>query len=294
MTDQQREELDLQAKTMLRELNSGIFILHDKEAKRRDDEGRRIRKKYGGGLGALGSWAAGGKKTEEHEAAEERAKCIEEHHEAVIWFLRKHLQSCASTQQHMMEVRLKREMEKSRSVLANATTPLAMPAMPAMPAPPSTADRQPQARENGQRLDAARSVSENLSGGHEELTAEQVQMFEKGNQDMMSHYQERLEQVKYVAMSVLSRHAASADFGVRTAEQSVLEIMEMQAQIGSHLDVQQSHVDQLVSDSFDTVDNVGGGNKQLRRALEKPSAAKYTFYAAGGLCIFLVLWDLII
>jgi len=68
----------------------------------------------------------------------------------------------------------------------------------------------------------------------------------------------------------------------------------MQAQISGHLDVQQSHVDQLVADALNTVDNVGGGNKQLKKALEKPSTARYTFYAAGGLCIFLVLWDLII
>jgi t-SNARE complex subunit (syntaxin) len=70
--------------------------------------------------------------------------------------------------------------------------------------------------------------------------------------------------------------------------------MEMQSQINGHLETQQSHIDQLVADSFNTVENVGGGNKQLKKALEKPSTARYTFYAAGGLCIFLVLWDLII
>lgn len=30
------------------------------------------------------------------------------------------------------------------------------------------------------------------------LTQEQVQMFEKGNQDMMTHYQETLDKVRYV------------------------------------------------------------------------------------------------
>jgi len=178
LTDKERENIDNDAKKMLRELNSGILILQDKEAKRRDDEERMIRKTYGSGLGALGSWAAGGRKTEEHEAAEERARGIEEHREGVIWFLRKQLQLCASTQQVMMEARLKREMEKSRSVLANATVPITATKLTGGKPNESHPNREPSSEHN------------------EELTDEQIQMFEKGNQDMMSHYQNQLEQVK--------------------------------------------------------------------------------------------------
>jgi hypothetical protein len=162
---------------MLRELNSGILILQDSESKRLEDEESATRKKYGSGLGALGSWAAGGKKTEEHEVAEEKARAIEEHREGVMWFLRKQLQLCAATQQDMMEARLKREMEKSRSVLANAAVPI----------PATTGTRE--------KSDMARPKRE-PSYNDEELTDEQIQRFEKGNQDMMSHYQKTLEQVK--------------------------------------------------------------------------------------------------
>jgi len=49
-----------------------------------------------------------------------------------------------------------------------------------------------------------------------------------------------------------------------------------------------------VADSFLTTENVGGGNKELRKATEKKSIAKYVFYASCGLSAFLIVWDLII
>ena len=62
----------------------------------------------------------------------------------------------------------------------------------------------------------------------------------------------------------------------------------------SNLATQSAHIEQLVADSFSTTDNVGGGNKELQKATQRPSAARYTFFAASGLCAFLIIWDLII
>lgn len=67
----------------------------------------------------------------------------------------------------------------------------------------------------------------------------------------------------------------------------------MQSLLVNNLATQSAHIEQLVTDSQSTTDNVGGGNKQLKRAAERPSAARYTFVAASGLCAFLVLWDLV-
>jgi t-SNARE complex subunit (syntaxin) len=80
----------------------------------------------------------------------------------------------------------------------------------------------------------------------------------------------------------------------RTAEKSLIEISELQSMLVNNLTTQSAHIEQLVADSFSTTENVGGGNKQLKKATERPSAARYTFFAASGLCAFLVLWDLII
>ncbi|SPO03220.1 related to syntaxin 18 [Cephalotrichum gorgonifer] len=271
LTDRDREDIDANAKQIIREINASIRILDDSEHRRRDDEEAAIRRKYAGGLGALGSWAAGGKKTEEHKAAEARALDIGIHRDGVLWLLRKKLELCCATQQSMMEARLTREMERNRSVLANATVPL-----PGYNPTQSAAAYAMGVPEKSTHAEGVPTSEQHGSYAPDSnLTQEQVQMFEKGNQDMMTHYQETLDKV-------------------RTAEQSLIEIAELQTVLANNLSVQSAHIDQLVADSENMVENVGSGNKELKRATKRPSTARYTFFAAGGLCMFLVLWDLVI
>jgi syntaxin 18 len=82
--------------------------------------------------------------------------------------------------------------------------------------------------------------------------------------------------------------------GVRTAEQSLVEISELQNLLVNNLATQSAHIDQLVAESFETTEGVGKGNKELKKSTERASPARYTFFAAAGLCTFLVVWDLII
>ncbi|PKS05884.1 hypothetical protein jhhlp_007715 [Lomentospora prolificans] len=264
LTDRDREEVDANAKQIIRELNASIRILDDAENKRRHDEEIAIRKRYGSGLGALGSWAAGGRKTEEHEAAEGKARDVGIHRDGVLWFLRKRLELCCATQQSMMEARLTREMERNRSVLANANIPL--------PGYNPAQERRSSVKSSGSSLPPPQQESFEADPS---LTEEQIQMFEKGNQDMMTHYQMTLDKV-------------------RTAEQSLVEIAELQTVLVNNLAVQSAHIEQLVADSDNMVENVGGGNKELKKATQRPSAARYTFFAASGLCMFLIVWDLVI
>lgn len=73
-----------------------------------------------------------------------------------------------------------------------------------------------------------------------------------------------------------------------------MEIAELQSLLVNNLATQSAHIEQLVTDSEATTENVGGGNKELKKATQRPSAARYTFFASAGLCAFLVIWDLII
>jgi syntaxin 18 len=73
-----------------------------------------------------------------------------------------------------------------------------------------------------------------------------------------------------------------------------MEISELQTMLINNLTTQSSHIEQLVADSFNTAENVGGGNKQLKKAAQRGSPARLIFFAASGLCAFLILWDLII
>ena len=73
----------------------------------------------------------------------------------------------------------------------------------------------------------------------------------------------------------------------------MLEISELQTTLSGNLETQAAHIDQLVADSMYTTENVGGGNKELKRATERKSTARMVFFASCGLSLFLIGWDLI-
>lgn len=118
----------------------------------------------------------------------------------MLWLLRKRLELCCATQQAMMEARLTREMERNRSVLANATVPIpgytpAAAQQDATAYGKGTAAEKKSIRGNGVAPGEPESYAPDPS-----LTQEQVQMFEKGNQDMMTHYQMTLDKVRYISL----------------------------------------------------------------------------------------------
>lgn len=146
--------------------------------------------------GALSSWAAGsegakGKGIEELEE-EAREKQFGMFRESVLWYLRSKLGDCGRKQAQMMEIRIGREMEKNKSVLSKARgeaiadfglTPGVIPAMKS-----TSAGR-------------AAAMEEQRSGGSGsglELSEEQLQLFEQENQDMLKHYEQTLNQVRYL------------------------------------------------------------------------------------------------
>jgi syntaxin 18 len=193
LTDRQREEIDAETKQLLRELNASIRNLADAEQLRQNTETTVTRRKYAKlSLGALGKWAAGGagqSKSSEQELEESRANAISNHRESVIWYLRQKLQECGSFQATMMEKRILREMEKRRSVLANSDMDLMPDILEPSPISPST--YQPY-----QGVPAHTETQPQYQ--QEELSAEQIQIFEKENQDMLKHYESTLDQVRYV------------------------------------------------------------------------------------------------
>ncbi|KAB5576244.1 hypothetical protein GE09DRAFT_619521 [Coniochaeta sp. 2T2.1] len=277
LTDRDREEIDANAKSTLRDLNASIRALSEAEQLRRETATALLKKKYASRFGvnwASGGGLAGSTKSPAQVAEEDANGQTAAHREAVLWFLRQRLGEVGRTQAGMMETRLTREMEKNRSVLAKARGGMVgLNDFPGM------------AGEMGEVSSATRRQSvRGLPPGEEErqgqqpqydLTEEQRQMFEKGNQDMLKHYESTLDKV-------------------RTAEKSLVEISELQTLLVNNLTTQSAHIDQLVADSFKTTENVGGGNQQLKKAAQRPSTARYTFFAASGLCAFLILWDLII
>ncbi|KOS18249.1 Syntaxin ufe1 [Escovopsis weberi] len=263
--DREREEVDANAKQMIRELNASIRHLDEAEQLRRETEATIIHKKYARGLAGLGAWASGGpagSKSAEHAAAEGQAQHTGLHRDGVMWFLRQRLELCCRTQQEMMETRLAREIEKSRSLLVAPMGDFAE----------FTPTHKAKTRHAAEEAPADHAAETDITRG---LTSEQVQMFEEDNLNMMEHYESTLDKV-------------------RTAEKSILEISELQTMLVNNLTAQSEAIESLVADSMVNADNVEGGNEELKKATERPSTARYTFFAASGLCAFLIIWDLII
>jgi len=190
LTDRQKEEIDAEAKQLIRQLGASIRNLADAEQLSQNTETTLIRKKYARlGLGALGSWAAGGlgqSKSFEQVADESKANAIKTHRESVLWYLSQKIQQCSLFQAVMMEKRLRREMEKNKSALAKSRAPIPDLNDFGNVAVPSTK----QSSSTAAHMETERPYQE------EELSPEQIQMFEKENQDMLKHYESTLDQVR--------------------------------------------------------------------------------------------------
>lgn len=194
LTDRDREEIDANAKRTFRDLSARIRALEDAEQLRQNTEAALISKRFSRGLGALGSWAAGGAvaslgKSSEHAAAESAARQLGAHRESVLLFLKQRLGEAVKTQQKMMETRLTREVEKNRSVLAKARGPAIAAGLDLGGVGRRTSIGQSSGGTASFREEERRTVPDNL-------TEEQTQMFEKGNQDMLRHFENTLDKVR--------------------------------------------------------------------------------------------------
>ncbi|KAJ4291618.1 hypothetical protein N0V90_009513 [Kalmusia sp. IMI 367209] len=272
LTDAQRSDIDASAKELLRELNHAITGLQETEQIRQQAESTLAYKKRARrGLGALGRWAAGGAitaKSPEEELEEAKSNTIKAHRESMIWYLQRALEECGRFQSSMMEIRITREIEKSKSVLYKAR--VTMPAMDDYTG--SNGDHSTEQDYHGL---SSKVPEEGPLSVEQQLDPEQLQLFAQENQDMLKYYEDHLDQV-------------------RTAEKSLLEISELQTTLASNLSLQAEHIDQLVADSYLTSENVDSGNKQLKKATERRSTAQMVFWSTCAFCTTLVLWDLFI
>lgn len=77
-------------------------------------------------------------------------------------------------------------------------------------------------------------------------------------------------------------------------QKSLAEISDLQTDLAQNLQVQSEQINQLVQESYMTVENVGSGNKELKKASERKSTARMVFWATCAYCLTLIVWDLLI
>ncbi|QSZ34369.1 hypothetical protein DSL72_005961 [Monilinia vaccinii-corymbosi] len=278
LNDRQREEIDAETKKLLRGLNVSIRSMDEAEGIRYTTETVTIQNKYVKALGRFGNWAAGGgqqSKSMEQELEEAKLNAIKMHRDSVVWYLRQKLSECGNLQASMMEKRIMREMERNKSNLAKSRA-----MMPDVGGFRDSSSSKYTSSGSGTGTGTGPTHLETQSQPPtsfptQELSAEQMQMFEQENHDMLKHYQSTLDQVK-------------------TAEKSLIEISELQTQLLNSVASQAEQIEILAEQSHQTTENVGGGNKELKKATQRKSTAKYVFYASCGLSAFLVIWDLVI
>ncbi|KAL8899417.1 MAG: hypothetical protein Q9192_001579 [Flavoplaca navasiana] len=278
-TNPQRDQLDAESKSLLRSLHASIHQLEEAETLRQETarkiQAHKHSKRYGFG-GAIGRWAAGDSNDLDQGLSPEEQweqlgrETLKAWRESVIWYLKKKLEEAGEVQRSMMDRRLQREVERSKSVLYKSRgsngVDLRFEGMDEV-----GGDKGMNGYIGG---GAAMEEEERKRKGEEGLSEEQMQVFREENEGMLKHYEDTLDQV-------------------RTAEKSMIEVAELQTTLVANLETQSSNIEQLVADSLNTTENVGSGNKELKRATERKSTARMVFFATCGLCAFLVTWDLV-
>lgn len=205
LSDAQRDQIDAESKQLLRDVNSAIQNLADAEQLRQKTEATLAQRAHGKtGLRALGAWAAGrtnSSKTAVEELDDARMSAVNVHRGSILWYLRRQLEAVSGLQMNMMEARLVREMEKSKSVLYKSQ------GLAAAASDASTLGSVDRRGGNGSTSGGPTSMRasslaqlEDLEPSQIEqrLTSEQLQLLAEENQDILKHYQETLDQVRLV------------------------------------------------------------------------------------------------
>ncbi|KAH0837013.1 hypothetical protein AYO21_08820 [Fonsecaea monophora] len=286
LNDAQREAIDSETSSVLRDINNKITNLTSAVTLQHDTASKVLERKYGKPDGFLWRWAAGdgdtpdaGKSPKQLDE-EGQLRTTKMFRDGVLWYLNKYLKDAITTQQEMVEKRLEREQQKQMSILYNprnkgvrASRDAETGTMNGGPEAPTTT--LPPTQDLRGHDDYKPWADSSQGGGVEqELSPEQLQLFEEENRGIVEHFNDQLAKVTLV-------------------EKSLMEIGSLQQTLVGHLSVQGEMIDTLVQDAANTDENVRKGNRELKRASERGSTARLVFYATVGFCSFLVVWDLI-
>lgn len=198
LTNEQRDQIDAEAKGVLRDLHAAVFNLKQAEQIRQSaDEAILKKRRHRNGFGVLGQWANGGGATAvapEEQADDARATTIKAFREGVVWYLEWRLQECGGVQTSMMQIRINRELEKNKSVLYKSGGLAAVPAWDDND--DKTQRMSKKAKTGGQNGLGVDEYNEFNDG--QALNDDQVQIFAQENKDMLKLYEDKLGKVRYV------------------------------------------------------------------------------------------------
>jgi syntaxin 18 len=206
LTDVQRERVDTETRQLLTTISGAVRQLSETAQISLDlDESVARQKRSRGGLGALGRWAAGGgatSKSQEEIEEDSKRETLKKHRDGVVWYLQRRLESAAEMQRDMMEKRLTRDIERSKSVLYKARGPETMGLIDGIGVSNGTTNTL-----SAVELDTEEQSAMKREAMEAMLSPEQIQLFEQEQQDMLRHYNSELNKIKYVVTSFLPSHS---------------------------------------------------------------------------------------
>ncbi|KAG2178244.1 hypothetical protein INT43_003497 [Umbelopsis isabellina] len=259
LTDNERDEIDFQAKMIIRRCMDRVKDLEEAERIRQENVRSKNAKQFSRFLSNILA-------TPETVNSEDM---LAVHRSGVIWLLNKRLMEVSQIQKNQQETRLMRAVEKSENQLhLSSLPPSQMMMQQNQKSTKSTLSRNDDldVESKFQQLfdnkptfpkpaaepidDSSDSFADTGNAFEEQLSQDQIQMLERENASMLTEMENTLNQV-------------------RDAEKALLEISTLQSQLSSQLAVQTVQTDQLYADAIEATDRVEKGNEQLVRARER-------------------------
>jgi syntaxin 18 len=286
LTDKERDEIDFQAKMIIRRCMDRVKDLEDAEKMRQDAVKAQSAKQLSRFFSNI-------------LASTETARSddlLAVHRSGVVWLLNKRLMEVSQLQKSQQETRLMKAVEKSENQLHMSSLPPARflanqsqkPTKSTMVMDQHSVNSGVESRfqqlfdERGAESKPPTQTSidpweaDTGNAFEDQLSQDQLQMLERENDTMLSEMENTLNQV-------------------RDAEKALLEISTLQSQLTSHLAVQTAQTDQLYAEAIATTDRVEQGNQQLVRARERNRGTRKMILAfligASFVLLFLDWYD---
>ncbi|KAI8077802.1 uncharacterized protein BX664DRAFT_343518 [Halteromyces radiatus] len=251
LTDRERDEIDFQAKLIIRRCMDRVKELEEAERLRKEQAEAKASRRLANFLQQVIPGVP--------SSMVDIEDIIGIHRSNMVWLLNKLLMDVSKLQKGQQETRLTRELEKSENHLFNNNTMLTTSNQ-------STIETSSSSSGLGLNWKATKStitkdtsssgewamtdIHEDMDAFEQQLSQEQIQMLEKENEAMLEEMNSTLNQV-------------------HQAEKALMEISTLQSQLTNHLAVQTMQTDRLYGDSLATTERVEQGNLQLQQARER-------------------------
>ncbi|WFD46632.1 hypothetical protein GLX27_001269 [Malassezia furfur] len=256
LTDAERDEIDFQVKLMIKKCLESVQELERGEKLRKQAVDRSLSSARRSALGPM-MLLRGGAIARQQSASD----AVAAYHAAVTQYLSEQLARASSIQATLQQRRVEAEQQRHQKLADGAQKVL----------------------RNGAANDASASNLRGSAGAlsqssnndlAQELTKEQVQMFEEEASALIQSLQSELQAVQH-------------------AEQQLHDISDLQTRIMQHLQEQNEQTSQLQTEAAGHGEQVTSGNEQLRKAKERNRAANRflsMFFVISGLLLLVMHW----